>query len=235
MASAESARAGPDGPGDRLWALACHYWRAESELVRRYLRDRRTPAGDLRWLRLQAYKETRLYRELTPVARQTFDRTGELPGQSPAAALRLTEEMRHFELICGLIHELDGAPPTALEVLPFPADVALQAARAALRAGGDPLERAISELVEGGGGAMYEVLRELDGSAFDRRLAQVFAAIHQDELRHGPAERVVLPTLLQTPAALARATTLLHHLCRLRLAMRAEMFGGVVDRIPPVD
>lgn len=221
-----------------LWRGCERYWRAEEEAVRRYLREHRSPAGDVAWLRLAAYKETRLYRELPGAARAAFDGGQPVPGLDEAQRRVLAEEMRHYRAIAGLVEALGGVAPAPGEVLHFPADRALQAARARMRASGDPIEHCASALVEGGGGAIYRVLAGLGGrpaagrecggpeaAPFDRRLGAVFAAILDDEMDHGPAQLSRLEAVLAAPADAARAARCLHALGALRVEMRIEMFS----------
>lgn len=204
----------------QLSALCETFWQAEAAVVTRYLRDARSHAADVAWLRLAAYKETRLYRELTPGERARYAARG--AGDERWRVL--DEEMCHYRLIAELVTELGGTPPAPDEVLDFPADRALQRKRATLRASADPLERCLSALVEGGGGAIYRVLAALDATPFDRRVARVFARILDDEIDHGPAHWPQLLPLLRGPADSERARDHLTALGRLRVAMREAMF-----------
>jgi hypothetical protein len=206
----------------RLWAGCERYWRQEEDAVRRYLRERRSKQGDVAWLRLAAYKETRLYRDLPPAQRAAYDRGDAAPGADRSV---LDDEMRHYRMICGLIEELGATPPGPAQVLDFPADAELQRLRARLRADPDPVARCVSDLVEGGGGAIYRVLGAVRGSAFDARLAATFSRILDDEMGHGPGQLERLQRLLQGPQDVDRARERLDELGRLRVAMRRQMFG----------
>src|SRR5262249_38805935 len=55
-----------------LVAVAAPYWAGEAEIVREYLASHRTRERDLVWLKAQAWKETRLLRELSPEAQRDY-------------------------------------------------------------------------------------------------------------------------------------------------------------------
>jgi len=221
MTDATPAQFDPTPHVRKLWDGCENYWRREAGVVSRYLREGRSRQADVAWLRLAAYKETRLYRELSSSARADYE-AGRLRGEGWRI---LAEEMRHYRLICELIVELDGTPPAPDEVIEFRADRILQQARGSLRSSREPLDRCLSALVEGGGGAMYEVLSRLDVTPFDRRLAAVFASILDDEMDHGPGHLRYLAPLLHGQADVDRARGVLDKLGRLRVAMREEMFA----------
>jgi hypothetical protein len=192
-------------------AAAAPYWAGEAEVVRSYWSRRRNATQDLDWLRAQAYKETRLLRELGLDLRDQFLRKGVVRNHpdGPGAARKVAQEMHHFRLLADLIFELSGVAVSPLDVVELPADRTLQESRAAYRMRGD-LERAAVAFTEGGGGAMYRVLSELAGDAFERRVAAAFRVIYEDEIVHGPAE-------IHSLARVARSED--------DVLMRNEMFG----------
>jgi hypothetical protein len=232
MPEHDSAETRPAGRGfdaraaaAALWRDCAPFWQAEADAVRGYLRDLRSPAGDVAWLRLAAYKETRLYRELSAAGRAALDAGRPVPGLDRGQQQVLEEEMRHYAAIAELVRALGGTPPARAEVIDFPADRALQAERRRMRESTDPVARCASRLVEGGGGALYRIVAALDATPFDRRLATVFSDILADELDHGPAQLPRLADALTGPADVERAAQLLHRLGRLRVEMRIGMFG----------
>ncbi len=211
---------------DGLVAAAAPYWAGEAEVVRTYLATHRTPARDRTWLEAQAWKETRLLRALAPDERRVFLATGALAAhpEGPEARAKLVEEMRHYHALVDLIAALTGTRITLDDLAELPEETALQAMRAPYRRG-TPLERAAVNFTEGGGGAMYWVLARLEGGPPERRIAAVFAAIHADEVAHGPGELPVLARHAVSVADWAHATAIVRDVSRQRLRMRNEMFG----------
>lgn len=213
-----------------LVAAAAPFWAGEAEIVLVYLARPRTLDDDLHWLRAQAYKETRHLRALPRPLQEEFLATGTLAAhpEGPEEARKLGDEMRHYRLITDLIAELTGTPVTPADLRALPADAALQALRAPYRAG-PPLDRAIVNFTEGGGGAMYAVLMGRGGSHLERRVAEVFRAIHADEVVHGPGEIHTIARLARNPHDWDRAERAVRAICHQRLHMRNEMFRHPLD------
>src|SRR5207245_767561 len=119
-------------------AAAAFYWAGEAEVVRANFRRPRTRAQDLSWLRAQAYKEARPFRDLPRDLQEEFLRTGTLRRhpEGGEAARRMAQETRHFWLLADLITEFFGVTITPSDVLVLLEDRKLQALRAACRAGG---------------------------------------------------------------------------------------------------
>ena len=209
-----------------LVAVAAPYWAGEAEIAREYLATRRTPARDLVWLKAQAWKETRLLRGLAPEAQRQYFATGRVADhpEGVEAVRKFAEEMKHFRLIAGLVTELTGTPVTLDDLTELPEETKLQAMRAPYRFG-TPFERAVVNFTEGGGGGIYWVLARLQGGATERRIADVFREIHDEEVWHGPAEVRSIARQVTDAADWERAARIVRDLCRQRLAMRNEMFS----------
>jgi hypothetical protein len=209
----------------RLVDVAAPFWAGEAEIVRAHFARPRTLADDLHWLRAQAYKETRHLRILPPALQDEFLRTGRVAAhpEGPEAAKKFAEEMRHFRLLTDLIAELTGRPVTLADLRELPEETRLQDLRAPYRAG-PPLDRAIVDFTEGGGGAMYWVLMRLEGGTFERRAAEVFRIIYDDEVIHGPAEIHTIARHAADPGDWTRAEDAVRAICHQRLHMRNEMF-----------
>lgn len=207
-------------------AVAAPCWAGEAEIVRTYLREKRTPARDVTWLAAQAWKETRLLRALPPDDRRAFLATGTLAShpEGPEAIAKLADEMRHYHAIVDCIADLRGARLALDDLAELPEETALQAMRAPYRRG-TPLERAAVNFTEGGGGAMYWVLARLEGGPHERRLAEVFAGIYADEVAHGPGELPAIARHATSAADWAHATAIVRIVSRQRLRMRNEMFS----------
>ncbi|MBI3767584.1 MAG: ferritin-like domain-containing protein [Deltaproteobacteria bacterium] len=220
-------------------ATAAPYWAGEAEIVRTFLAKPHTLEEHLVWLRAQAYKESAPLLALTPPARERLLATGsfEQAGVSPSETDRLADEWKHFRLIAELVEELTGTPldPTALA--PLPEDQKLQEIRAVGRARHGLLGTACAAFTEGGGGAMYAVLAELDGSRFETRVATIFRVICADEVRHGPMQIHAIAAAARDPSDWETAHTLVSAISRQRLRMRNEMFGHVLGpaRLAEID
>src|SRR5436190_21612944 len=119
-------------------AVAACYWAGEAEVVQTYFRHPRTRAQDLSWLRAQAYKEARPFRELPRSLQEEFLQTGTLRRhpEGAAAGQRMAQETRHFRLLAELVAEFFGVTIAPGEMLVIPADRQLQELRAAASAGG---------------------------------------------------------------------------------------------------
>lgn len=208
-----------------LVAVAAPSWAGEAEIVSAYFATRRSRERDLVFLRAQAWKETRLVRAL-PAARHDAAFASGLANDHPEGApqKKFREEITHFRLLATLIEELCGAYPTLADLDELPEETRLQALRAPWRAG-SPLERAVVNFTEGGGGAIYRAIGALDGGPFERRMATVFRAIHDDEIFHGPAEIRTLARHARDAADWGDAADMVCRIGRQRLRMRNEMFS----------
>jgi hypothetical protein len=208
-------------------AVAACYWAGEVEVVQTYFRRPRSRAQDLSWLRAQAYKEARPFRELPRNLQEEFLQTGTLNRhpEGAAAGQRMAQEMRHFWLLAELIAEFFGVTIAPSEVLVLPADQQLQELRAAARAGGGKMERAVVNFTEGGGGAMFQMLSQLEGGEFERKIASAFKLIAAEEIPHGPMEIYSIARHAENESDWQRARTIVQEISRQRLLMRNEMFG----------
>jgi len=108
-------------------------------------------------------------------------------------------------------------------------DRKLQELRAAFRAQGGELERTAVAFTEGGGGAMFQVLSQLEGGELERKIAAVFKIIAQEEIPHGPMEIHALAHHAKSEEDWERARTIVQVISRQRLLMRNEMFGFPLD------
>jgi hypothetical protein len=208
-------------------AVAAPYWAGEAEVVRSYFSRPRTRAQELSWLRAQAYKEARPFRDLPENLRAEFLRTGVVhcPLNGNETAQRIAEETRHFWLLADLIATSFGVQVSLTDVVMLPEDRRLQELRAALRARGGALERAAVAFTEGGGGAMFQVLSQLDGGGLERKIASVFQIIAQEEIPHGPIEIYTIAHHAKSEMDWERARVIVRDISRQRLLMRNEMFG----------
>ncbi|MEW6269238.1 MAG: hypothetical protein AB1689_08080 [Thermodesulfobacteriota bacterium] len=210
---------------EELVALAAPSWAGEAEIARTYLAHHRSVAGDARFLAAQAWKETRLVRALPPERRAECFATAVVDDHPEGAPpIKFAEEVKHYRLLAGLLEELTGEPVTLDRLRELPAETRLQELRAPYRAG-TPLERAVVNFTEGGGGAIYAVLAELGETPFDRRMAAAFREILDDEVFHGPAEIQNVARHASRPDDWRHAADLVRRICRARLDMRNEMFG----------
>ncbi|HKA54447.1 MAG TPA: hypothetical protein VKJ47_12380 [Candidatus Binatia bacterium] len=220
-------------------AAGASYWAGEAEVVQTYFRRPRTRAQDLSWLKAQAYKEARPFRELPRDLQEEFLRTGTLRDhpEGVEAARRMAQETGHFWLLADLIAEFFGVTVAPTDVLMLPADRKLQELRAAYRAGGGGVERAAVGFTEGGGGAMFQILSQLDGGGLERKIASVFRVIADEEIPHGPMAIYTVADRAQHEADWQRARTIVRSISRQRLLMRNEMFGHPlsVARIREID
>lgn len=208
-------------------AVAASYWAGEAEVVRTYFSRPRTRDQDLYWLRAQAYKEARPFRDLPENLRAEFLRTGvvQCPRNGNETAQRIAEETRHFWLLADLIAACFEVQVSLTDVVLLPEDRRLQELRAALRAQGGELEQAAVAFTEGGGGSMFQVLSQLDGGAWERKIAAIFQIIAQEEIPHGPMEIHAVARHAKSEMDWERVRVIVRDISRQRLLMRNEMFG----------
>ncbi|HXQ20060.1 MAG TPA: hypothetical protein VN812_00195 [Candidatus Acidoferrales bacterium] len=210
--------------------LAAPFWAGEAEIVRSYLTRPRTSDTDLRWLKAQAFKETRHLRILPRRVQDEYWRTGTVRNhpQGSEAGAKLAEEMKHFRLIAELIEFLTVTPVGMTDLLELPEETALQDLRQPYR-GGTNFERCIVDFTEGGGGAMYWVLARVEGGDFERRTASAFRLIYDDEVLHGPGQIHTIGRLANSAADWEHAEDIVARVCAQRLRMRNEMFSWPVS------
>ena len=228
------------GRAAEVLAVAAPFWAGEAEVVQVYFSRARTVADHLHWLRAQAYKEARLWRDAGGAGRSPGRAPrrrrhdcaappdpggdGAPPSRGPDEP-RFAQEMHHFTLLADLIRDVGGGAITPSDVVALPQDRRLQQLRANIRCQGGALERAAVDFTEGGGGAMYWALSRFTGDAFAQRVAAVFAVIYGDEIEHGPAQLAVIARHAENADDWERAKDIVSRLSSQRLRMRNEMFG----------
>lgn len=220
-------------------AAAAPYWAGEAEVVRTYFTRGRTRALDLSWLRAQAYKEARPFRDLAKNLQEEFLQTGAIRHHPDGAeaAQRMVQETRHFRLLADLIADLFGVTVTLSDLVVLPDDHKLQELRAAYKSQGGELERAAVAFTEGGGGAMFQVLSQLAGGEFEQRVAATFKIIADEEIPHGPMEIYAIARHARNESDWERARVIVRDISRQRLLMRNEMFGSPLSlgRLQEID
>jgi hypothetical protein len=220
-------------------AEAAPYWAGEAEVVRTYFHRPRTQTQDLFWLRAQAYKEARPFRDLPKERQEEFLHTGTVRTSlhGPDTVQRIAQETGHFRLLADLIADCFGVTVNLTDEVLLPQDRKLQELRAAFRAQGGKLEQAAVAFTEGGGGAMFQVLSHIEGGELEHKIAAVFTVIAREEIPHGPMEIHALARHADSEKDWKRARTVVRIISRQRLLMRNEMFGFPLDsaRIHEID
>ena len=72
---------------------------------------------------------------------------------------------------------------------------------------------------------LFEVNFAAQDARLERRMADVFREIHDEEVWHGPAEVRTIAKRITDDADWERATHVVRDVCRQRLTMRNEMFS----------
>lgn len=229
-----------------LVSLARAYRAAEAEIVRSYFQKRRKPEHHLGWLKAQAFKEYSAIRPLLTALVKLYPHRS--PGirrhQYEELSEKLADETRHARLIMDLIEEITGERVGTDDLPWLPQDKKLAKVRARysktyagflhgsetitskeVRRRDEDVERAAITLTEGGGGALYEVCRRLNGSRLERKIAGAFAEIHSDEMRHKDAGAEELARLVRSKKDYRRAAEIIRRVSSQRLRMRNEQFG----------
>ena len=220
-------------------AVVAPYWAGEAEIVSTYFRQSSVWRHDVLWLKVQACKESRPFRELPSFRQEELLRTGTMKEYSEgiAAVVRIGQEVEHFHLIAGLLREFGETPPLLTEAFQLPEDHKLQQLRAIYRAMRSELVNAAVAFTEGGGGAMFTALGQLDGGEHEQRIATIFRQIATDELAHGPREIYTIGCLAKTENDWQQVKTIVRNISRQRLLMRNEMFSFPLSpsRIQDID
>lgn len=229
-----------------LEKLAENYWSAEAELVRAYFRKRRNKKSHIRWLKAQAFKEYSAIKpliatlmKLHPYIDREMDRH-----QYEELGEKLADETKHARLIMDLLEEITGRKITPKDLLWLSEDKRLAQVRARysrtyagllhgyeiptareIRRRDEDLERAAITLTEGGGGALYQVCRKINGGKIERKIAAVFNEIYLDEMKHKDAGALALEKLVESRKDYERAARVIQNILAQRLRMRNEQFG----------
>lgn len=229
-----------------LKKLAKHYWSAEAEVVRAFFKGQRNKESHIRWLKAQAFKEysaikplLRALMKLHPYIDKEMDRH-----QYEELGEKLADETKHARLIMDLLEEMSGRKITPKALLWLPEDRRLAKIRARysktyagllhgsenptakeIRRRDEELERAAITLTEGGGGALYQVCRKINGGKVEREIAAVFNEIYLDEMKHKNAGARALQRLIKNRKDYERAAHIIRSVSGQRLRMRNEQFG----------
>jgi hypothetical protein len=229
-----------------LLRLARAYRVAEAEIVRAYFRQQRKPGDHLRWLKAQAFKEYSAIKPLLTglavlyphvdknVDRHHYKQLGE----------KLADEAKHATLIMDLIEAISGQKLAPDDLLWLPEDKRLAKIRAhysktfagflhgsetistkEVMRKGEELERAAITLTEGGGGALYEVCRNLNRNRLEKKIASAFAQIYSDEMRHKNMGAQELARWVRSKKDYRRAAQIIRRVSEQRLRMRNEQFA----------
>jgi hypothetical protein len=229
-----------------LERLAQRYWAAEADVVRAYFKKPRSKKRHLSWLRAQAFKEHSAIKPLLEalVKLYPYMNQGEDRHQYEELIEKLADETKHARLIMDLIEEVTGKKVTPKDLLWLPEDKKLAKVRgrysktyagllhgsekpttSEIRRKDEDLERATITLTEGGGGALYQVCRHINGSKLERKIAAAFKVIYRDEMKHKNAGSHALPKLIHDGSDYERAAKIIRTVLAQRLRMRNEQFG----------
>lgn len=234
-----------------LEKLARRYRSLEAEVVWAFLRKRRDKESHIRWLKAQAFKEYSAIKPLVAalmklhpyidkeVDRHQYEELGE----------KLADETKHARLIMDLLEEISDKKITPKDLLWLAEDKRLARIRARysrtyagflhgsesptlreIKRKDEELERAAITLTEGGGGALYQVCRKMNGGKIERKIAAVFNEIYLDEMRHKNAGAQALQRLIKTKRDYERAARIIRSVSGQRLRMRNEQFGYPISR-----
>lgn len=229
-----------------LTRLAQGYQTAEAEIVRAYFRKRRRGRDHLRWLKAQAFKEYSAVKPLVTALAGLYPQVDKGIDRHRYEELggKLADETRHARLIMDLIEEITGRKLTPDNLSWLPEDKKLASIRTRysktyagflhgsetvtvkeIQRKDEELERAAITLTEGGGGALYQVCANLNGSRLEKKIAAAFAKIHADEIRHKNVGAEELVRLVRSHKDYRRAFGIIRTVSGQRLRMRNEQFG----------
>lgn len=235
--------------GKALERLAEGYGKAEREVVATYFATPHTPEDHIPWLKAQAFKEYSAIQPLVHALDKLYPQLDRQVDRHDYEELchKLGDEMSHARLIMDFLEELTGKRLTQKDLTWLPEDRKLAEVRARysrsyagllhgserittseIQRRDEALERAAITLTEGGGGALYEVCRQLKGNRTNRRIASIFGRIHRDETKHSDANE--LEVLVKTRKDHDRARRIITDVSSQRLRMRNEQFGFPLSR-----
>jgi hypothetical protein len=231
---------------DRLIRLAGAFRRAEAAIVRAFFAKPKPAKAHLVWLKAQGFKE---YSAIKPIIgaltafHPDIDRGIDRHAYAELTE-KLADETKHARLVMDLLEEICGKKITPRDLTWLGEDRKLARARAKysksyagllhgsekitgreIKRRDEALERAAITLTEGGGGALYQVCRNLRRNGVERKIAAVFREILRDEVGHKDSGGRALGTLITDENAFRRAAAIIREVCGQRLRMRNEQFG----------
>lgn len=223
-------------------ALVSRYRAGEAEIARRMFERPRPRAQHLAWLRFQIAREARNLEEL---AGHHVCRLAEAVDETATRedlVHRLTEdyqEARHYAMLADVYEGLGGerlrwrALRQEIRTAPWYEASRREHARwDDFRRAGSKLELAAALFTRGGGGALFYGFVGLRGDDYETLLAEASKIVLRDELEHGASEgREELYGLLGSREHVETAKGIITEMSRIRLRMRNEQFGGVVDEV----
>lgn len=227
----------PDYEQDLIDA-AWPYWEAEAEIARRFF-ARATPEDHIFYLRAQLWKELHpvdgffngLHRELSglvemfPQVDRGIDRH-----DYHFLLLQLVQEFNHYVVLADIFEHLIGRPIAPDDTVQLPEEKKLGAVRRGYVARNDPLLNAAVGFTEGGGARLFQVGKDLTGSALNEMTAKAMKTIYDDEHDHYMAQAKEAVAHIGSGADLARMKDAIRAISAQRVRMRAEMFRGAMTQ-----
>lgn len=231
---------------DRLIRLAGAFRRAEATVVRAFFAKPRPARAHLSWLKAQGFKE---YSAIKPIIgaltafHSDIDRGIDRHAYAELTE-KLADETKHARLVMDLLEEICDKKVTPRDLTWLTEDRKLAKTRAKysksyagllhgsakitgreIKRRDEALERAAITLTEGGGGALYQVCRNLRRNRVERKIARVFREILRDEIGHKDSGGRALGALITGQSEFRRAAEIICEVCGQRLRMRNEQFG----------
>lgn len=224
--------------------LAQPYWDTEAELTRRFFSSKPSREAWVHYLRAAVYKELNpvigygstdgyacgLHMEFAKLV-DRFEGIDAGDGKGVdrrafhARLMQMTEEFMHYVVLAEVLENLLGRPLTPDDPKQLPEDDKLNRMRHAYVNSDDRAVRAVMELTEGGGTATFREGAKLTGGPFERKLADAFRVIADDEDGHVDHAAEDLRGTIATEAAFEAAKKALLDVSMQRLHMRNEMFS----------
>src|ERR1043166_5930126 len=202
---------------ERLALLATAYRKAEVDVVNAFFKKPRTSRDHLRWLKAQGFKEYSAIKPLIAALAALHRQIDDGIDRHRYAELteKLADETKHARLVMDLLEEICGKKITPRDLTWLGEDRKLARTRAKysksyagllhgsekitgreIKRRDEALERAAITLTEGGGGALYQVCRNLRRNGVERKIAAVFREILRDEIGHKDSGGRALGTLI---------------------------------------
>jgi hypothetical protein len=231
---------------DRLILLAGAFRRAEVAVVRAFFAKPKPAKAHLGWLKAQGFKE---YSAIKPIIgaltafHPDIDRGIDRHTYAELTE-KLADETKHARLVMDLLEEIRGKKITPRDLTWLAEDRKLARTRAKysksyagllhgsekitgreIKRRDEALERAAITLTEGGGGALYQVCRNLQRNGIERKIATVFREILRDEVGHKDSGGRALGGLLTGENSFRRAVEIICEVSGQRLRMRNQQFG----------
>lgn len=216
--------------------MAARYWAGEAEVVRAYFSRPHTKEQDIRWLKLQCYKEIngsglvgpdgliegpiKRLAEAFPKVDREIDRH-----EFEEMIEGLYDEFKHYCLLADILDDLSGQKTNPHDLPQYPEDRKLTEMRWKCQETAGELGRFAVTFTEGGGCGIFLAGSQISGGELEQRIAAACKRIYDDEAGHMMAGVHGLERVAKTEEEWEKVKKMVREISLQRVRMRNEQFG----------